>query len=130
MPVGVMKRIIKLMMCFVLMLLGINPLMAQQNVSENVYQLNDSIVVIEKRTTDVVVDVKHKKKNRNYKLKIPKIVDFNVKSLSKEDDVFVWIKVISVKKAIKEYQNLSDSLKNDVVVKVEQYNIMPRDSVF
>ena len=125
-----MKRIIKLMMCFVLMLLGINPLMAQQNVSENVYQLNDSIVVIEKRTTDVVVDVKHKKKNRNYKLKIPKIVDFNVKSLSKEDDVFVWIKVISVKKAIKEYQNLSDSLKNDVVVKVEQYNIMPRDSVF
>ena len=125
-----MKRIIKLMMCFVLMLLGINPLMAQQNVSENVYQLNDSIVVIEKRTTDVVVDVKHKKKNRNYKLKIPKIVDFNVKSLSKEDDVFVWIKVVSVKKAIKEYQNLSDSLKNDVVVKVEQYNIMPRDSVF
>ncbi len=125
-----MKRIIKLMMCLCLMLLSVCLVNAQQRVSESVYQLNDSIVLLEKKTTDVVVDIKHKKKNRNYKLKIPKIVDFNVKSLSKEDDIFVWVKVISVKKALKGYQELTDSLKNDIVVKVEQYNVVPRDSVF
>lgn len=125
-----MKRIIKLMMCLCLMLLSVCLVNAQQRVSESVYQLNDSIVLLEKKTTDVVVDIKHKKKDRNYKLKIPKIVDFNVKSLSKEDDIFVWVKVISVKKALKGYQELTDSLKNDIVVKVEQYNVVPRDSVF
>ena len=125
-----MKRIIKLMMCLCLMLLSVCLVNAQQRVSESVYQLNDSIVLLEKKTTDVVVDIKHKKKNRNYKLKIPKIVDFNVKSLSKEDDIFVWVKVISVKKALKGYHELTDSLKNDIVVKVEQYNVVPRDSVF
>ena len=126
-----MKRIIMLMMCFALMwAFNVEPAIAQQNVSESVYQLNDSTVLYEKKTTDVVVDVKHKNKDRNYKLKIPKIVDFNVKSLSKENDIFVWIKVVSVKRAIKGYENLSDSLKNDISVRVEHYEAIKKDSVF
>ncbi|MBR5599609.1 MAG: hypothetical protein IKW39_06170 [Alphaproteobacteria bacterium] len=126
-----MKRIIMLMMCFIFVcLLKIEPLKAQQKVSESVYQLNDSTMLYETTTTDVIFDVKQSNKNRNYKLKIPKVVDFNVKSLSKENEIFVWIKVVSVKRAVKGYQNLSDGLKNDISVWVEQYDVIPKDSVF
>jgi hypothetical protein len=125
-----MKRIIMQVISFVFLCFMGSGVLYAQKTSQSVYQLNDSIVMLEKKTTDVIVDVKHKRKNRNYKLKIPKIVDFNVKSLSKEDDIFVWVKVISVKKAVKGYQNLGDSLKNDIVIKVEQYNIVPKDTVF
>lgn len=125
-----MKRIIMQVISFVFLCFMGSGVLYAQKTSQSVYQLNDSVVMFEKKTTDVIVDMKHKRKNRNYKLKIPKTVDFNVRSLSKEDDIFVWVKVISIKRGMKGYQNLGDSLKNDIVIKVEQYNIAPLDTVF
>lgn len=124
-----MKRIIMLLMCFG-MLFSFNVLKAQ-NVEESIRMLNDSTVLYEKKSTDIIVDVNTKKKNQNYKLKIPKIVDFNVKNLSREDEMFFWIKIVSVKKACKGAELLKDSLFDgkNIVVRLEQYNIMPKDSI-
>jgi hypothetical protein len=122
-----MKRIIFLLMCFGL--IGCWNRLNAQNVEENVRMLNDSIVLYEKKSTDIIVDMNSKQKNRNYKLKIPKIVDFNIKSLSKEDEVFLWIKVVTVRKACKGFELIPDSLKNNMVVRLEQYNVLPQDSI-
>ena len=124
-----MKRIIMLLMCFG-MLFSFNVLKAQ-NVEESIRMLNDSTVLYEKKSTDIIVDMNTKKKDQNYKLKIPKIVDFNVKSLSKEDEVFFWIKIVSVKKACKGAELLKDSLQDgkNIVVRFEQYNVLPKDSI-
>lgn len=124
-----MKRIIMLLMCFG-MLFSFDVLKAQ-NVEERVRMLNDSIVLYEKKSTDIVVDWNTKKKDQNYKLKIPKIVDFNVKNLSREDEVFFWIKIISVKKACKGVELLKDSLFDgkNIVVRLEQYDVMSKDTI-
>lgn len=124
-----MKRIILLCVCVVYLMFE-NALNAQ-NVKESVRMLNDSIVLYEKKSMDIVVDMNTKKKNRNYKLKIPKIVDFNIKSLSKEDEVYFWIKMVSVKKACKGGEVLKDSLfeGGNVIVRFEQYNVLPKDSI-
>ena len=124
-----MKRTIMLLMCFGL-LISFN-VVKGQNVEESIRMLNDSTVLYEKKSTDIIVDVNTKKKDRTYKLKIPKIVDFNVKSLSKEDEVFFWIKIVSVKKACKGAELLKDSLQDgkNIVVRFEQYNVLPKDSI-
>ena len=120
-----MKRIIMLLMCFG-MLFSFNVLKAQ-NVEESIRMLNDSTVLYEKKSTDIIVDMNTKKKDQNYKLKIPKIVDFNVKNLSREDEMFFWIKIVSCKGA----ELLKDSLFDgkNIVVRLEQYNVMPKDSI-
>lgn len=123
-----MKRIIFLLMCFGL--IGCWNRLNAQNVEEKVRMLNDSIVLYEKKSTDIIVDMNTKQKNKNYKLKIPKIVDFNIKSLSKEDDVFLWIKVVTIRKACKGFELVPDSLKNNIVVRLEQYNVLPQDSIY
>ena len=124
-----MKRIIMLLMYFGL-LISFN-VVKGQNVEESIRMLNDSTVLYEKKSTDIIVDVNTKKKDRTYKRKIPKIVDFNVKSLSKEDEVFFWIKIVSVKKACKGAELLKDSLQDgkNIVVRFEQYNVLPKDSI-
>ena len=124
-----MKRIIMLLMCFGI-LFSFDVLKAQ-NVEESLRMLNDSIVLYEKKSTDIVVDWNTKKKDQNYKLKIPKIVDFNVKNLSREDEVFFWIKIISVKKACKGTELLKDSLFDgkNIVVRLEQYDVMSKDTI-
>lgn len=102
-----------------------------QNLEESVRMLNDSVVLYEKKSTDIIVNTNTKKKDRNYKLKIPKVVDFNIKSLSKEDDVFVWIRVVSVKKACKGSELLKDSLfgNKDIIIRFDEYNVLPKDSI-
>jgi hypothetical protein len=124
-----MKRII---MLFVLVwgIMSVGSLKAQ-TFDESVRMLNDSTVLFERKSTDVIVNANTKRTNRSYKLKIPDIVDFGVKSLTKEDDIFLWVKIVSVKKACKGYEYLRDSLGNssNIVLRLEQYDVCPKDSI-
>lgn len=124
-----MKRIIMLFVFFGC-LMSCSSLKAQE-FEESVRMLNDSTVLYERRSTDVIVNANTRRTNRSYKLKIPDIVDFDVKSLTKEDDIFLWVKIVSVKKACKGYEHLRDSLSNssNIVLRLEQYNVVPKDSL-
>lgn len=125
-----MRVIIFLLLCFGVV--GCHRQLFAQTRSENYQVVNDSVLLYEKKSMDVIVNERTKSKKHTYKLKIPKIVDFNIKNLSDENEVFLRIKIISVKKAFKGAELLPDSLKNsnsNVFVEWEKYIPVLSDSI-
>lgn len=123
-----MKRIIFILVCSGLA--GYVNFCRAQTVDETVRQINDSVLLYEKRSCDIIVNQRVSGKRRQYKLKVPKIAGFNIKGLSKEDDMFLWVKIVSVKKAYKGAPLLPDSLRGrNIFVEWRSYEAVPKDSV-